>query len=138
VTFLDAYALIAFLIGGPSSAAVRALLREGDAAITTANLVEVLDVSERRYGIPVARSIEFLEPLFGGPLATVALDLRIAVRAGELRARHYDRVQTPLSLGDSILLASAGPTDRVVTPDAAVLAVAATLGVATVALASEG
>ena len=44
MTLLDAYALIAFLIGGPAAAQVRSILREGDAGVTTANLVEVLDV----------------------------------------------------------------------------------------------
>jgi hypothetical protein len=45
VTLLDAYALIAFLVGGPATQDVRAILREGDAAVATANLVEALDVS---------------------------------------------------------------------------------------------
>jgi uncharacterized protein with PIN domain len=138
VTFLDAYPLIAFLIGGPSSAAVRALLREGDAAVSTANLAEALDIAERRYGIPVQRSMEFLDPLLGGPLTTVALDLQIGVRAAMIRSQHYDRANLALSLGDSILLASAGPADRVVTPDAAVLAVASELGIGTLPLTSEG
>jgi hypothetical protein len=45
LTILDAYALIAFLVGGPASAQVRGVLREGDAAVTSANLAETLDVS---------------------------------------------------------------------------------------------
>lgn len=137
MTFLDAYPLIAFLIGGPTSTAVRALLREGDAAITTANLAEALDVAQRRYALPVPRTMEFLDPLLGGPLTPVALDVPIAVRAGAIRAQYYDRAKSALSVADSILIASAGPADRIVTPDPAVLAVAATLGLETVALAPE-
>ena len=138
MTFLDAYALIAFLIGRPSSAIVRALLREGDAAIATANLAEALDVAERRYGLPVPKSMEFLDPLIGGPLTAVALDMRIAVRAAELRAQHYDRTTAALSLADVILLASTGAGDRLVTPDPTIVAIASLLGIATVTLPSEG
>jgi predicted nucleic acid-binding protein len=138
VTLLDAYALVAFLIGGPSSATVRGLLREGDTAVTTANLAETLDVAERRYAIPVLRSMEFLDPLLDGPLTTLALDVRIAVRAATIRSQHYDRAKRDLSIGDSILIASAGPADRIVTADAAVLAVAGRLQLATVALADKG
>ena len=40
-------ALIAFLVGGPARSQVRSILREGDAAVATVNLVEALDVSQR-------------------------------------------------------------------------------------------
>ena len=63
MTLLDAYALIAFLVGGPATAQVRAILREGDAGVATANLVEVLDVSQRVHGVPIIRAAEILEPL---------------------------------------------------------------------------
>lgn len=124
MTLLDAYALIAFLVGGPASAQVRALLREGDATVATANLAEALDVSQRTYRLPIARAMNVLEPLFAGPLATRALDLPTAQRAADFRARHYHRTSRPISLADAILLASAGPDDRIATADPDVLAVA--------------
>jgi hypothetical protein len=40
VILLDAYALIASLVGGPATMQVRRILRESDAAVATANLVE--------------------------------------------------------------------------------------------------
>jgi uncharacterized protein (DUF1786 family) len=60
VTLLDAYALIAFLAGGPATAQVRAILREGGAAVATANLAETLDVSQRLFTSPRTTSGEGL------------------------------------------------------------------------------
>ncbi len=137
MTLLDAYALIAFLIGGPAAPAVRALLREGDAAVATANLVEVLDVSARVYGLRVARAIAILDPLFEGAIVSRPLDLPLACRAAEIRARHYHRSSRPISLADAVLIASTGPGDRVATADPDVLAVAAAEECETVALPSQ-
>jgi predicted nucleic acid-binding protein len=124
VTLLDAYALIAFMVGGPATPQVRAILREGDAAVATANLAETLDVSQRLYRLPIARAMEILEPLLEGPLTAVALDIEVARRAAGIRANHYHRSSRPLSLADTVLIASAKPGDRIATADAHVLAVA--------------
>ena len=137
MTLLDAYALIAFMIGGPATQQVRAILREGDAAVATANLVEVLDVSERVFGIPIARAVDILEPLLEGPLAAVALDSNVARRAAEIRAKHYHRTSRPISLADAVLLASAKPGDRIATADADVLAVAGAENVGAVVLPTQ-
>lgn len=124
MTLLDAYALIAFLVGGPATPEVRAILREGDAAVATANLVEVLDVSERVHGLPVSRAFEILEPLFEEHLKVVSLDSAVARRAAEIRARHYHRSSRRISLADAVLIASAQQDDRIATADPDVLAVA--------------
>ena len=107
MTLLDAYALIAFLVGGPASPHVRAILRDGDAAVATANLVEVLDVSQRVYGVPIGRAVEILDPLLEGPLTAVPLDYSVARRAAEIRAGHYRRSARPISLADAVLIGSA-------------------------------
>ena len=138
MTLLDAYALIAFLTSGPAAPQVRALLREGDAAVATANLVEVLDISERLHHVAVERTMEVLEPLLDEVLAAVELDLTVARRAAEVRARHYHRSSRPISLADAILVASAGPQGRIATADPDVLAVAADENLATVALPAQG
>lgn len=138
MTLLDAYSLIAFLIGGPAATEVRAILREGDAAVATANLVEVLDVSVRRYGLSVKRACEVLDPLFDGPLEVVSLDLGVARRAAEIRATHYHRSSCPISLADAVLLASAGVADRIATSDPDVLAVAQAETLDVVALPGQG
>ena len=137
MTFLDAYALVAFLVGGPATAQVRTILREGDAAVATANLAETLDVSQRRHGLPVARALEILDPLLEGPLTAVSLDLAVARRAAAIRARHYHRTSRPISLADAVLVASAAGQDRVATADRHVLAISKLEKVASVALPEQ-
>jgi predicted nucleic acid-binding protein len=138
VTLLDAYALVAYVIGGPAKEMVTAILREEKTAVATANLIEVFDVSNRRRGLLVSRVSEIIDPLFGGSLSVVHLDEHLARRAAELRVEHYHRSRSPLSLADVILLASARPGDRIATADADVLATAATLGIETVELPGQG
>lgn len=138
MTLLDAYALIAFLVSGPAAPQVRALLREGNAGVATANLAEALDVSERVHGLPVGRALEILDPLFEGPLAVRLLDFATARRAAEIRSKHYHRSSRPISLADAVLVASAGRGDRLATADPDVLAVARAVEVETVALAGQG
>jgi hypothetical protein len=138
VTLLDAYALIAFMVGGPATQHVRAILREGDAAVATANLVEVLDVSHRLYSVPIERSLQILTPLLEGPLTAVPLDVAVARRAADIRARHYHRASRPISLADAVLVGSANPGDRIATADVDVLAVAEAEQLESVALPGQG
>jgi predicted nucleic acid-binding protein len=138
VTFLDAYALVAFLVGGPAAPPVRSILREGDAAVATANLAETLDVSQRVYGLAVSRAAEVIEPLLQESLAPIPLDIAVALRAAEMRARHYHRSARPISLADAVLVASAAAGDRIATADPHVLAVASAEGIETVALPAQG
>lgn len=138
MTLLDAYALIAFLVAGPATPQVRAILRAGDAAVATANLVEVLDVSQRVHGVPISRALEILEPLLAGPLTAVPLDSAVALRAAEIRAQHYHRSSRPISLADAVLIASAQQGDRIATADPDVLAVAKVEKVGLIALPGQG
>jgi predicted nucleic acid-binding protein len=137
VTLLDAYALIAFLVGGPAAAEVRAILRGGDAAVATANLAETLDVSHRLHGLRVERAYEVLEPLLEGPLKPVYLDVSVARRAAEIRAQHYHRSSRPISLADAVLIASAREGDQIATADPDVLAIAKTERIAAVELPAQ-
>jgi predicted nucleic acid-binding protein len=138
MTLLDAYALVAFLVGGPATAQVRAILRDGDAAVATANLAEALDVSQRVYRLPVTRAGAVLEPLLAETLSTVPLDLPTAQRAARIRADHYHRSECPISLADAIYLATASEGDRLATADPDVLAVAAIERIAVLALPAQG
>jgi hypothetical protein len=138
VILLDAYALVAFLVGGPAAPHVRMILREGDAGVATANLAEALDVTERVYRVPVARTIEVVEPLLGDVLTAVPLDVPTALRAAEMRARHYHRSSLPISLADAVLVASASASDHIATADPDVLAVAHKENVETVVLPGQG
>jgi predicted nucleic acid-binding protein len=138
MTLLDAYALIAFLVGGPAAAQVRAIMREGDAAVATANLAETLDVTARRHGLAVSDAMETIDPLLEGPLTAVALDAALAQRAAEIRATYYHRSTRPISLADAVLIASARPGDRIATADPDVLAVAKAEALGPVALPEQG
>jgi len=136
-TLLDAYGLVAFLAGGPAAPRVRAILREGDAGVATANLAEALDVSQRVYGVPIQRALEVVEPLFEAGLRAVPLDLEVAARAARIRAEHYHRASTPISLADAVLIASAGQGDRIATADPDVLAVSRAVGLEVVPLPQQ-
>lgn len=138
MTLLDAYALVAYLIGGPAKGRVESILREGKTAVATANLVETFDVAERVHGLPVSLGYEKIEGLFAGPLSVVHLDEHLARRAAELRVEHYHRSRSPLSLADVILIASARAGDRIATADPDVLETAAGLGIETVELPGQG
>lgn len=124
MTILDAYAMIALLAGGPAQDQVRGLLREGAVGMATANVFEVLDVTERVKGIPADLVWDLIEPLIAGPIETLPLTVDVARRAADLRAGHYDRTRRPLSLADCVLLGSAAPGDRIATADPHVLEVA--------------
>jgi PIN domain nuclease of toxin-antitoxin system len=134
VTLLDAQALIALIMGEAAMERVSEILREGEAAMTAPNVAEVFDVSVRRYGLSHARVAEKVDPLFEGPIASIAVDVELARRAAALRGEHYHRADCPLSLADSILLAAAKPDDKIATADGDVLAVASKLGIETIEL----
>ncbi|HEX3609454.1 MAG TPA: PIN domain-containing protein [Solirubrobacterales bacterium] len=138
MTVLDAYALIAYVIGGPAQEKVITLLREGKCTIATANLIEVFDVVGRQHDYPVGRVAEIVDPLFATSLSVVHLDEHLARRAGELRVEHYHRTRSPLSLADVVLIVSARSGDRIATADPDVLATASSLGVETVELPGQG
>lgn len=134
MTLLDAYALIAFVAGGPARGEVRDVLRSGDAAVATANLVEVLDVCSRVKGLAIERVLDVIDPLFESALREVPLDGERARRAAAIRAAHYHRERCPISLADAILLASTATGDRIATADPDVLAVASAEGIEPLAL----
>lgn len=131
---LDANALIAYLGNDPAQPDVRRLLEEGEAAVTTVNLAETVDVLARRFGVEPARTRSLLDPLIDGPLALLPVEARHAWRAGEVRAEHYCRRAAPLSLADCVLLAAAEELCSLATSDAVVATVARTLAIDVLAL----
>lgn len=104
---LDAFALIALLRDEPAAGEVEALLRRGEAAVTAINLAEALDVLERVDAVPRARLDELTGPLVAESVGLVEVDERLARDSASLRARHYHRTRSPLSLADCVLLAAA-------------------------------
>lgn len=125
---------MAFVTDEPAAAEVSGLLRAGDAAITSVNLAEVVDVLTRRYEVPVTRTRPVLEGLLGDGLALRPTGARESWLIGELRARHYHRARRPVSLADCALLAAAAPGEAVATSDPQVVAVAALEGIRAIPL----
>lgn len=131
---LDAYALLALARDEPAADEVEAIIRAGDAAISSVNLLEVLDGLLRRYGWSPAETSARVGLLIGERLRVVPADAEIAWRGALLRARYYDRSACALSLADCVLLASARRDDAVVSSDPALAAVARKEGIDFVAL----
>jgi len=134
LTLLDANALVGLLLGEPARIQVAELLRNRDCAVPAACLSEVVDNLMRKHRIAQASLSERLGPLLDEALAILAVGQRTAWRAGELRATHYHRLDSALSLADCLLLAAAGPDDEIATSDRAVAVTAHRLGIGLIPL----
>ena len=102
---LDAYAVIAALVGEPARKDVEPHLATG--CISAANLSEVMDVCVRVHRNAEAVVRERIDWLVAGGLEIVVLDTALAVAAGALRARRYRKRDCEISLSDSIAAALA-------------------------------
>ncbi|HUY98623.1 MAG TPA: PIN domain-containing protein [Verrucomicrobiae bacterium] len=109
ITILDAFAVIATLVGEPAAGDVEALLRspDADARITAVNLAEVIDRLVRTGGVAGPAVAESLSSLEDGGLVVVSVDAALGRAAGALRARHYRRRDSAVSLADCVALAAA-------------------------------
>lgn len=134
MVLLDASALIAHLRDDPAAAEVDHLIRTRETSMVVVNAAEVIDKTLRDTGIDPARLEAVLEPLFAELLPLRAVESAAASRAGGLRAKHYDRVHSPLSLADCLLLAAAGGNDQIASSDRALLEAASAEGIAVLPL----
>ena len=137
MTVLDAQAIVAVLVGEAAAPVVEALLRDpvDRPQTSTLSLAEVMDVLVRHRGRSIEEVTEKLDWLAVGGLEEVPVDRRTALRAGALRARHYDRWTCPVSLADCVALAVALNTRAsLATSDPALARAARRDGVAVVAL----
>ena len=126
---LDAFAVIALLGEEPAADEVESLLRRGEAAITAINLAEALDVLQRIQGISPERLGSLIGPLVRESLTLLPVDEQMAYDAGDIRARHYHRTRTPVSLADCVLVAAARTADALATADGPLIRVARLEGV---------
>lgn len=130
---LDAYAVIAALIGERARAEVEPLLRKG--MVCAPNVAEVVDVCVRVYANDEATVRERMGWLVSGGLEVAPLDAGLALAAGVLRARHYRRRHCEISEGDCFALALASQREvPLATSDPDLATVARTEGVEVVAL----
>jgi PIN domain nuclease of toxin-antitoxin system len=102
---LDAYAVIAALVGEPARREVEPHL--ATACISAANLGEVMDVCVRVHANAESAVRERIDWLLAGGLEVVSLDAPLAIAAGAFRSRRYRRRVCEISLGDSVAAALA-------------------------------
>ncbi len=102
---LDAYAVIAALVGERACAEVAPLLEDG--VVCAPNLAEVLDVCVRVHANDERIVRERVGWLLSGGLEVAALESAVALDAGALRAKHYRRRHCDVSHGDCFALALA-------------------------------
>ena len=103
---LDASCVVGLLRGEPGQADVVAALTH-DVAMNVLNRAEVIDRLSR-HGASVDGVAADLDTL---GIRFVALDVDTADRAAGLRARHYHRIECPLSMADCVALATALAAD---------------------------
>ena len=106
MTVLDAYAIIAYLRAERSSPEVARLLR-GPTRLTAVNAAEVCDQMTRVFGGDPDAVEADLALLGHAGLALVPVSPEMAIEAGRIRARRYDREHAAISLADCIAAAAA-------------------------------
>lgn len=114
---LDAYAVIAALLGEPAAPEVAELLqRDERAVLTPLGVAEVLDRLVQISGVDPDEAVLDLAEL--GLINAQPLDPAIALQAGLLRARRYHRTRCAVSLADCVVVEVARASDAtVVTSD---------------------
>lgn len=137
---LDASAVIAFLRDEPARAQVEELLRGRPAPyISAVNVAEVVDVLVRVAHLAEEQVNDAIDLLLVGGLEVQPFWLPHARLAASIRAEHYDRRRSPISLGDSACLATARPLKATVaTTDRALADTARDMGLETVVLPTAG
>jgi PIN domain nuclease of toxin-antitoxin system len=131
-TLIDASTLMALLGAEPAAGEVQELVNRG-AATTTVSLAETVDRLTRRYDLEIDRIRTVIEGLLEESLTLLPLEAPQAWGAGEIRAAHYHRSRSPISLADAVLIASASAGGRIASSDAPLLTVAEREGIATAA-----
>jgi hypothetical protein len=97
-------------------------------------LAEVVDQLIRHTGVDPDAVADRLDPLIEASLGIVSVETELGWQAGEDRAVNYARSHSDLSLADCVLLACAGPQDRLASSDGALLRVARRLNLSVIPL----
>lgn len=100
MTVLDAYAVLALLKGEPAAWNVRLLLDTAECGLTALGVAEVVDHLVRIVGTTEEDAALDLAQL--GLTVPDPVDAELALQAGLLRARNYDRRSRAVSLADCV------------------------------------
>lgn len=131
---LDANALVSFLLNEPGACEVEELMQFQECGMPAACVAEVRDLLIRRHAITEEQFLARVSPLTDVMVVGLPVDIPLAQWAGDIRAAHYSRKGSALSLADCFLLASAEDEDEIATADPAVLRIARELGIGTIPL----
>lgn len=108
LTVLDASALVAALLHEPGEALADELLRQQPPpSISAVNLAEVIDRLVRVEGYDAGDVNDRIDLLMVGGLEVEPVWLKVTRLAASLRAKHYHRSNSPLSMADCVCLATA-------------------------------
>ena len=128
---LDASAGIALLRDEPGGERVEDLLRTRHACMSTVNVAEMVDVLVRRLRAEPDQVLARVDELLA-TVVPVGSSVELSQRAGELRARLFDRRACRLSLADCFALATVEPGGRIATADTVLAEAARSEGVTVV------
>ena len=111
MTVLDAYAVVAYLRNEPGADQVAALLRS-TSSLSAANAAEVVDQLSRVFGSDPDDVHADLALLSIAGMEFVPVTPDLGFLAGRLRAKHYHRDRSAVSLADCIAAATALSLNR--------------------------
>lgn len=133
MTILDAYAVLAFLKNETAASEVEVLIAAGGTSLTVVGFAEVLDHLIRISGADEEdASLDVAQLGLDDPLP---VGEKVAAAAGRLRARHYHRTRSPVSLADCLAAEVARSEHRsLATSDPALLGVCHDEGIAVIVL----
>lgn len=134
MSLLDAACCIALFRGEPGATAVGELIARGDASISAINRAEVIDrlVRQGAGAVGVIADLDMLA------IESHPVSASIADQAGALRAKHYHRTRSPVSMSDCVAAATAAQLGlELATSDQVLADLASTMGVRVIPIANS-
>jgi len=105
--------------------------------ISVVNVTEILDVLRRIHRTAPADAALAVDRFLNEVAAPIEATRELALRAADVRARHYHRRDRDVSLADCFVVATASPDGCVATSDRAVARVAQEEGLDVLAMPSQ-
>lgn len=127
---LDAGPVVSLLLDDPAAARIADELAGRERMrISVVNIAEVVDVLRRVHRVSEEDVGEAIDRVLAELADPVDATRTLALRAADIRARHYHRRDRDLSLADAFVVATAAAHDAVATSDAVVARAARAEGI---------